>query len=416
VSVTAKSIHIAGLEIPIKATARGPKVAKTNPALEPLAWFINVALDGHLPNLASALTRGDDVHFKEWHAVAQGDGIYRVSVDFLGTTIDVPAKTILEIVEALATQRHLAQTPARQLSSMRIGELEVPIEDTSRGPRVSDKAGELEALSWFVNLALEGRIPDLASVLQRNEEFRHKSLHATPLGDGRYRLSVRFVATPTILPAATVLHVIETLSALKKEKTLVRAAVPVADIPLHRPPPKPLVRPPLPASWQALEHNAVNLDELTKRERTPENLEQEAELRRILWHDMSDLGVFERVPLALPEDVVTLRAYQTASQQLGKYLESHERAKFNPDARPTRMVEAPVSLDWFRLGPGGAGPTGFSAFEWLSYLEWVLTLSDRFGDCGEIAARFGDDWWRLFWRAEDGEHPAVVSATRVRVE
>ena len=47
-----------------------------------------------------------------------------------------------------------------------------------------------------------------------------------------------------------------------------------------------------------------------------------------------------------------------------------ERAKYNPDARPTRIVEAPVSLDWFRI-PSQPGPPHLPPLEWLAYLEWL---------------------------------------------
>jgi hypothetical protein len=295
-------------------------------------------------------------------------------------------------------------------STMTIAGLRLPITETSRGPKVAKTVPSIEPLAWLVNIALEEPIPDLVATLERRHDFHYDSIHAVSEGGGMYRLSVDFVTTNTRLPASTIIEIITTLSALQKPRVPRVVPQPV-DAPPGRTPAEPLVRPPLPASWQELERNAAELERLVARERTPEHLTEEARLRRILWHDMSDLGVFERVPVPLPEGTPTLHAYQAASQQLGKYLESEERAKFNPDARPTRIVDAPVSVDWFRV-PSQPGPSRFSPLGWLGYLEWLLGLSERIGDHGEIFARIDEhDWWTLHWRAEDGEHPAVVRVT-----
>ncbi len=296
--------------------------------------------------------------------------------------------------------------------TLTIGDVAIPIRETPQGPKVAKTDPALEPLAWLVNIALEGHLPELVPALERGEDVHHESVHAVCEGERMYRVSVDFLSTATHIPAATIIEVFSRLSALKKQPK--RGVVPP---PVEPPPPRPatepLVRGPLPKSWQELEQHAVELDRMVMRDRTPAHFAEEARVRRILWHDMSDMGVFERVPVPLPDDAPTLRAYQAASQQLGKYLESEERARFNPDARPTRIVEAPVSLDWFRV-PSQPGPSRLSAFEWLSYLESVLTSHERYDDRGEIAVRIGDsDWWALYWRADDGDHPAVVAVTHI---
>jgi hypothetical protein len=160
-------------------------------------------------------------------------------------------------------------------------------------------------------------------------------------------------------------------------------------------------------SWRDLERRAAALDRLATRERTAGNLAEEATLRRRLLVDLDEVGVLDAV-VEPPAGLPVVAGYHRAASRLGHYLRSVERARFNPDAAPTYLLGAPVSVDWFRIP--SPTPGHLSDLEWLAYLENVLTSADPSGDRGEIFVHIGDGWWTLHWRTDDGVHPAVVSA------
>ncbi len=125
--------------------------------------------------------------------------------------------------------------------------------------------------------------------------------------------------------------------------------------------------------------------------------------------DLRDKGVFEE-SLAAPPAFVKIREYHAAATKAASYLRSRERFEFNPEATVEPVIGSPVSLDWFRLG-AEPGPPHLSPTAWLAFLENTLTRNEVSGDQGELFVR-ADDWWSLFWRADDGEHPCVVAASR----
>jgi hypothetical protein len=52
-----------------------------------------------------------------------------------------------------------------------------------------------------------------------------------------------------------------------------------------------------------------------------------------------------------------------------------------------------------------------SAIEWLAFVENMIARSELTGGQGECYLNVRGDWWTLFWRTDDGVHPAAVSAT-----
>jgi hypothetical protein len=157
-------------------------------------------------------------------------------------------------------------------------------------------------------------------------------------------------------------------------------------------------------SAEELEGRATALDRVAASAGPAES----ATLRRQLLADLVEAGLFD-APAEPPEERPTLQAYHRAGRRLARYLRSVERARFNPDAAPTPIVGAPVSVDWFRFP--SPGPDHLSELEWLAYLENILTSAGPSGEDGEIFVRIGDGWWTLRWRTDDGVHPAVVSAS-----
>jgi hypothetical protein len=295
-------------------------------------------------------------------------------------------------------------------STMRIAGLDVPISPTSKGPRVADHVAEVEPLAWWINHALEGSVTDFRESLERGRALQHGSLRAVPDGEGRYHLSGGFFTATMTLPAATILEVYATLAA-QQIAPPPRVVPPPTEADPPRPPPVRLPpRPDLPRSWTDLETRAAELDQLVTRDRTLDHLVEESAKRRFLLLDLADEGVFNR-DFEPPDGLPTIAAYAAAARQLGHYLESEERARFNVEAPPTEMLGAPVSLDWYRV-PGPPGPDHLSPLEWLAFLENILRRNDVLGGHGSIMVRAGG-WWSLHWRTDDGVHPAVVSAAPI---
>jgi hypothetical protein len=296
---------------------------------------------------------------------------------------------------------------------MTIAGIDLPLRHTERGPMIDDMHAEVEPLAALVNMAIDRHLARFRALIEAGEPIDYKGVRAVPEAGGAYRISTSWLTQTVTLPAAALIEIMTTLTAMKLPPEP-RVIPEVRELP---PPPPPRVPPPRPdglgTSWPELEQRAAELDRLVERERTEEHLAEEARLRCWLLWDLQDGCLFDRDEI-LPEDgeLPTLRGYRAAAKQLAAYLESEERARYNPDAPETIMLGAPVSVDWFRR-PQARVPRNFTPFEWLGYLENMLVRwNDLTGDHGKafINAVAGG-WWTLYWRTDDAVHPAIVAAT-----
>lgn len=298
------------------------------------------------------------------------------------------------------------------MSLITIAGIEMPLRQTARGPVIASDWPQLEPLKWVVNIAVQEKLAEFRPVLERGELLEYDGLRAEPVGNGEYKLSGSFFETTMTLPAATILEIIDTLHGMRippKPRVIPEPKEP-------DPPPPPRVAPPRPAglgtSWAELERRAAELDAMVTRERTDEHLAEEARVRCWLLNDLQDSGLFDRAEY-LPDDeeLPVLREYRAAAKQLAIYLESEERAEFNPDAPPTLMLGAPVSIDWYRR-PSPA-PKHAPPLRWLAFLEASMGgIAEAGGDRGWMSLVAGPGGrWTVYWRYDDALHPCIYAAT-----
>jgi hypothetical protein len=286
--------------------------------------------------------------------------------------------------------------------------LRLVLDKTPSGPLISTTDPATEPLAWLINSAVAGRLRDLRESLDKGESVDYEGLKAVSDLAGNYELSGDFFSSRVTIPRAVVIEVLETIQKLRvsQERT---EPVPVI-LPHVRIDPAPIgPRPDLPTGWEDLERRAAELDALTTRQRTAENKAEEACKRRFLLLDLRDKGVFEQ-SFVTPPALVVIQSYRDAGLKVASYLGSPERFELNPEARVQDVIGSPVSLDWFR-GAHQRGPSHLSPMAWLAFLENMLTRNEVRGNEGEIFVR-AEDWWSLFWRADDGDHPCVVSASQ----
>ncbi len=143
------SLKVAGMELPLMQSPRGPLIADFNhPEIEPLAWLINLAVDGKLQNLREDVEAGRDIDYNGLSAVREVSGEYRISGDFFPTVMLFPAQSIIETLVQLRTLRESFQRELpRSVVSKDVGIApppDLPSVDTAQtgSPR---SFGELEA-------------------------------------------------------------------------------------------------------------------------------------------------------------------------------------------------------------------------------------------------------------------------------
>src|SRR5215813_14040756 len=94
-------LTVQGIELVLDDTPKGPLISTANAVTEPLAWLVNLALDGRLPTLREALQKGNDVHYKGISAVANPTGAYELSGDFFSSKMTIGGDVILEVLATL---------------------------------------------------------------------------------------------------------------------------------------------------------------------------------------------------------------------------------------------------------------------------------------------------------------------------
>ncbi len=109
---------------PLLSTAGGPA--------EPLAWLVNQAATGVMPDMAQLLARGESVYLPQiyarrprpednlaaarlfWHALTGrelGDDLYVIGVDFIDDELVVPRSTLRAVLDRLTELRRQAPKP-----------------------------------------------------------------------------------------------------------------------------------------------------------------------------------------------------------------------------------------------------------------------------------------------------------------
>jgi len=296
-------------------------------------------------------------------------------------------------------------------TSVTVAGLSLPLMQSPRGPLLSINHPEIEPLAWLINLALDGGLKDLRARMQSGQDVHYKGLHAARQSSGEYRLWGDFFGTSMTLPPESVLDTLARLDALHEASRRTPPSPPAQE-PAEPPRPaldpavEPTAAPRAPQPLEELEARAAELDRLTRRDRTLENVVEESAKRRFLLLDLEATGIFEPGP-DLPEALPTLRSYRAAGLQVAQYLVSDVRRRFNPDCSPGPVVGSPVSVDWFRFP--SPGPSHLTAEEWLAFLENILVNGGASGGQGEVFVHVGPAWWTLWFRCDDGVHPTVVA-------
>ena len=118
-------LKVNNLSLPLRWTPMGPLLSTEDESLEALAWIINPAVTGRLPQLADTLARGEDVSMDQrfavrppsedvlpsdrvrWHELTGeelGEDVYMVGTTFTREVV-LPRKTLQDILQALEKKR-----------------------------------------------------------------------------------------------------------------------------------------------------------------------------------------------------------------------------------------------------------------------------------------------------------------------
>ena len=174
------------------------------------------------------------------------------------------------------------------------------------------------------------------------------------------------------------------------------------------------------ALLRELEAMAVGLDELDARARAGDepyadrelHAQVEAKRRRVLLElevagalAPADREVRDRARgLGLPK----LAGYHEAACELERYLSSLARERLVRTPPPERLIDAYVSLDWFRV-PSGYVPAGVDPLAWLALCELNFRAAER-PRAGRLFVRLEGTFHQLDFRTEVGPEPHLYRA------
>jgi hypothetical protein len=174
------SILVAGgLRLPLEPTPAGPLLSTSaDAALEPLAWVVNAAVTGDLPELRECVQRGEDAVIQglsavrpqpgddvdeaaaRWRGLTDaepGDDAYLVGTSFGTGSLLVPRRALLEVLDAL--ERVRAAPGGGEVDAEELDELERRAAELDRRaappPRSPDEAGAVSAARRFLLMALD---------------------------------------------------------------------------------------------------------------------------------------------------------------------------------------------------------------------------------------------------------------------
>lgn len=285
--------------------------------------------------------------------------------------------------------------------------LELDLVETPMGPLLSTTTGRHEPLAWALNLAVTGVLPDLDATLTRREDLRHPHcavVRADALGDV-YEVSVEFLDAPLVIPRRV-------LAGILRELQRLRAAAPRPSAPwiFRRAPRWNAPAPDEDAPLRALEPRAARWDALRETAPLPTLLPE----RRQLLAELEEHGFFTdafglvKVQALRRWGLPVLAGYAESAWRLFQYLRSPERDRWALPAPSPRLLDNPISVDWFRLPHEGA--TAQEPFVTLAVCEDALRRAKLPDDpAGELSAPGADGWRRLVWRRELERVPALVS-------
>lgn len=172
-------LRAGGVLLPLEQTSGGPIVSTSaDPDLAPLAWVLNAAATGMLPDLRAAVEAGDDAvvqglyatrpdpyedhseQVETWRRLSGSDpgaDTYTVGTTFAGRGLLVPRAALLEMLDALERARFGDAVPA--VGSEQLDELERRAEEldelAAAPPRTAEEAGRESAKRRFLLLALD---------------------------------------------------------------------------------------------------------------------------------------------------------------------------------------------------------------------------------------------------------------------
>lgn len=119
-------LTVAGLSIPTESTSAGLLLANTNPYLESLVWFINIAVTEEIPHLRERLENREDLIFQElfakyakpdrdltaganrWLALTGnelGTDVYVIGIGFSEYSTYIPRPVLLELLDLVLKLR-----------------------------------------------------------------------------------------------------------------------------------------------------------------------------------------------------------------------------------------------------------------------------------------------------------------------
>lgn len=154
-----------------------------------------------------------------------------------------------------------------------------------------------------------------------------------------------------------------------------------------------------------LERIAVEVDALGT---TTDDAFVTARRSRLLL-ELDVIGLFGPDPTLDVEHLPRLRHYRDAAARLRSYLTSAARARYFLDPPPQTLLDANVSLDWFRA-PAGQVPEGLADDDWLALCErnFVSPLPEG---SGTRFVRLERRMYALQFRIEVGSAPKLWRAT-----
>jgi hypothetical protein len=120
------NITVNNLSLPPTLPPTGPRIETQDKYLEPIAWIINPAVTGRIPDFADKLARGEDismihrfaarpepdellledqVRWKELTGSELGEDVYMVGTTFITHDVILPRQTLRSIFQALLKKR-----------------------------------------------------------------------------------------------------------------------------------------------------------------------------------------------------------------------------------------------------------------------------------------------------------------------
>jgi len=139
--------------------------------------------------------------------------------------------------------------------------------------------------------------------------------------------------------------------------------------------------------------------------------------RRTLLRELERAGLFERAHTQTARarmrelELPSLLAFHDAAMALHAYHASSERAARGCDPAPRSVLDAHVSLDWFRR-PSADAPADISSHAWLAECEYHFTHSLPTASAGRRFVRLYGAMYQLWFRSEGGVDPYLWRAER----